>query len=247
MTTINNNPIIIIPSRLGSTRLPNKPLADINGLPMIVHVWRRAKESKVAPVYVACDHESIADAVVKHGGNAVLTKPEHPSGSDRIWEAYNKIPDHDYYNVIINVQGDEPCLNPQLIRTAYDLLKNPDVDIATLASPIHDEKRRLLSQIVKPALDMSEGGKQGRALYFSRQPIPSGEGMIYQHIGLYVYRRQALEKFVASPPSAIELREKLEQLRALALGMRIEVGIVDKAPHGVDTPEDLEEARKVLK
>jgi 3-deoxy-manno-octulosonate cytidylyltransferase (CMP-KDO synthetase) len=238
--------MIIIPSRMGSSRLPNKPLADIAGLPMIVHVWQRANEAKIAPVYVACDDTRIAEAVTKAGGSAVLTRPEHPSGSDRIWEALHNIPHHEKFDAIINVQGDEPTLDAALIHAAYDLLKSPDVDIATLAAPITDEAKKLMPQVVKPAIDVATHATHGRALYFSRHAIPSGEGPIYHHIGLYAYRREALAKFVASPPAPIELREKLEQLRALALGLRIEVGIVNTVPRGVDTPEDLEEVRRIL-
>ncbi len=239
-------PIIIIPSRMGSTRLPGKPLADIHGKPMIVHVLHRALESKLGPVLVACDGEEIAVVVRAAGGQAVLTKPDHVCGSDRIWEAFNALPDYDQYDSIVNVQGDEPTLDPAAIRTAYDLLKNPAVDIATLAAVIRDEATRNAQQVVKPVLDMPAGARQGRALYFSRQPVPWGEGPMYHHVGLYAYRRDALERYTSAPASPLELREKLEQLRALSLGMRIEVGIIDAVPMGVDTPEDLERARQIL-
>jgi len=244
--TAPQNPIIIIPARMASTRLPRKPLADIHGLPMIAHVWRRAMESGVGAVVVACDGDEIADAVRKAGGQAVLTKPDHPSGSDRIWEALNALPDNGQYDAVINVQGDEPTLDPALIRTAYELLKKPAVDIATLAAEIHDEVKKTASQVVKPVVDIRAGDRNGRALYFSRQPVPWGDGPVYHHVGLYAYRREALARFVAAPPSPLELREKLEQLRALSLGMHIEVGIIDAAPQGVDTPEDLERARALL-
>ena len=239
-------PVIIIPSRIGSTRLPGKPLADINGKPMIAHVLARAVESGLGPVAVACDDARVAEAVRQAGGLAVLTKPEHPSGSDRIWEALNALPDNARYDAVVNVQGDEPTLDPAAIRKAYGLLQNPEVDIATLAAEIHDDERRHAPQVVKAVVDVEAGGKQGRALYFSRNPVPSGEGPLYHHVGLYAYRREALARFVAARPSPLEQREKLEQLRALSLGLRIDVALIDAVPLGVDTPEDLERARKVL-
>ena len=232
---------------MASTRLPNKPLADIHGEPMIVHVWRRAVESKIAPVLVACDGDEIAKAVEKAGGKAVVTRPDHPSGSDRIWEALGKMEGSGNYDAIVNVQGDLPLIDPKAIKAAYDLLKNPEVDIATLAVAIKDEKEKQAPQVVKAVFDLPPGAAHGRALYFSRHPVPSGEGDMYHHVGLYAYRREALARFVAAKPSPLELREKLEQLRALSLGMRIEVGIIDTVPMGVDTAEDLEVARKLLK
>lgn len=245
------HPVIIIPSRMASTRLPGKPLADINGKPMIAHVLKRAEESGIGPVAVACDNAQVKAAVEKAGGTAVMTKPDHPSGSDRIWEALNALKGNEAYDAVINVQGDEPMLDPAAIRTAWELLKNPDVDIATLVDEIQDEERKALPSMVKAALDAPTGatkaGTKGRALYFSRQIIPSGDGPIFHHIGLYAYRRDALARFVAAPPSPLEKREKLEQLRALSLGMRIEAAIVAEAHAGVDTPEDLERARKALK
>ena len=240
------NPIILIPSRMNSTRLPGKPLADIAGLPMIVHVMKRAGESGLGPVVVACDGAEIADVVKRAGGQAVLTKPDHPRGSDRIWEALNALPDNAKYDAVINVQGDEPTLNPAAIRQAYELLKNPDVDIATLAAEIRDAAKKTANQVVKPVIDVAAGGRHGRALYFSRNPLPSGDGPMYHHVGLYAYRRDALEHYAKAAPSPLEIRESLEQLRALSLGMHIEVGIIDAVPLGVDTPEDLEEARRVL-
>ena len=243
------NPIIIIPSRMASTRLPNKPLADIHGEPMIVHVWRRAMESKIGPVLVACDGAAIADAVHKAGGKAVVTDPNHPSGSDRIWEALNALEGNAAYDAIINVQGDEPLLEPAVIRAAYNMLADGNVDIATLAAVITDEARKTAPSVCKAVIDIppeAPTGAHGRALYFTRNPAPSGEGPLYHHVGLYAYRRDALARFVAAKPSPLEKREKLEQLRALSLGMRIEVGIIDGVPMGVDTPEDLEAARKKL-
>jgi 3-deoxy-manno-octulosonate cytidylyltransferase (CMP-KDO synthetase) len=240
------NPVIIIPARMGSTRLPGKPLADIGGLPMIAHVMRRAFESGLGPVVVACDGAEIADAVKKAGGQAVLTDPHHPRGSDRIWEALNALPDNAAYDAVVNVQGDEPTLDPAAIRAAYALLQNPDVDIATLAAEIRDEAKKTADQVVKAVVDVAAGGAHGRALYFSRRPVPWGGGPLYHHVGLYAYRRDALARYAAAPPSPLEIRESLEQLRALSLGMHIEVGIIDAAPLGVDTPEDLERARAIL-
>lgn len=243
------NPIILIPARMASQRLPGKPLLDIAGLPMIVQVWKRAMESKIGPVVVACDGPEIADAVKKAGGEAVITDPKHPSGSDRIWEALNTLEGKTgkKYDAIINVQGDLPTLDPAVIRMAYDLLNDADVDIGTLAVPIQEPAHKQAPQIVKAVVELPEGKKSGRALYFSRAPVPSGEGPYYHHIGLYAYKREALAKFVATPPAALEKRESLEQLRALALGMHIAVAIIATEPLGVDTPADLEEARALLR
>jgi 3-deoxy-manno-octulosonate cytidylyltransferase (CMP-KDO synthetase) len=240
-------PVIIIPSRMNSKRLPGKPLADIHGLPMIAHVMRRALESGIGLVVVACDGKEIAEAVERTGGKAVVTDPDHPSGSDRIWEALTSLPDHETYDAVINVQGDEPTLDPQIIRAAWNLLSDPAVDIATVAAPIRDEAKKQMRQVVKPVIDLAPGTTHGRALYFSRNPVPAGEGSMYHHVGLYAYRRDALARFVASPPSPLEKRESLEQLRALSLGLRVEVAIIDTVPMGVDTPEDLEQARRALR
>ncbi len=242
-------PIILIPARMASTRLPNKPLADIAGHPMIVQVMKRAEESGLGRVVIACAEEEIKVAVEKAGGEAVLTDAALPSGSDRILQALQKIDAGGKHDVVINVQGDLPTLDPKLIKTAFDLLQNPETDIGTLAAVIVKEAEKTNPNVVKAIteIDFAKGEKQGRALYFSRTTAPSGEGPLLHHIGLYTYKRKALEKFVASPPSVLEKRERLEQLRALALGMRIDVAVVDTVPLGVDTPEDLEEARKVLK
>ena len=230
-------PIIIIPARMASTRLPDKPIADIGGKPMIVRVWERAMQSGAGEVLVACDGEAIKQAVEKAGGKAVLTNPELPSGSDRIWAALKQI--NSNHDVIVNVQGDMPTLDPAIIKKTLVMLENKEVDIATLASIIRDEKEVHDPAVVKVA--MAESGK---ALYFSRSPIPYGEGEYYHHIGIYAYRRSALEKFVKLPPSPLEKREKLEQLRTLEAGMRIDVAVVDTVPLGVDTLETLEKARK---
>jgi 3-deoxy-manno-octulosonate cytidylyltransferase (CMP-KDO synthetase) len=244
------HPIVIIPARMASARLPGKPLADIHGAPMIVRVWRRAVESKIGPVAVACDGEEIADAVRKAGGKAIVTKPDHPTGSDRIWEALNALEREEkngkVYDAIVNLQGDLPTVDPSAIRATYDLLRDPLIDIATLAVAIKDGKEKTAPQVVKAVIDMPVGGKKGRALYFSRNPVPSGDGPIYHHVGLYAYRRAALARFIATPPSPLEKRESLEQLRALALGLYIGVAVIDTVPLGVDTKADLEVARKLL-
>jgi 3-deoxy-manno-octulosonate cytidylyltransferase (CMP-KDO synthetase) len=231
-------PIIIIPARMASTRLPGKPLADIGGLPMIVQVWKKAVASAAGQVVVACDGQEIADAVHQAGGQAVLTDADLPSGSDRIFQALQSIDPAGHYDVVVNVQGDMPTLDPSIITQALALLANPQVDIGTLAALITDEKEKTDPAVVKIARAGS------RALYFSRATIPYGEGPLYHHIGIYAYRRSALERFVSLPPSPLEQREKLEQLRALEAGMRIDVAIVDVVPLGVDTPETLEKARK---
>ena len=240
-------PIIIIPARMASERLPGKPLADIHGEPMIVHVWRRSMESKIGPVLVACDDPKIKEAIEKVGGKAILTNPNHPSGSDRIWEALTKSEGDITYDAVVNVQGDLPLIDPKAILNAYELLQEPSVDIATLAVEIKTEVEKNASQVVKAVFDLEKDAKHGRALYFSRLPSPSGNGPLYHHVGLYAYRRDALARFVKALPSPLELREKLEQLRALALGQHIEVGVIDTIPLGVDTKDDLETARKLLR
>jgi 3-deoxy-manno-octulosonate cytidylyltransferase (CMP-KDO synthetase) len=242
------NPIILIPARMASTRLPDKPLADIHGKPMIVHVMARALESKLGRVVVACAEQEIKSAVEKAGGEAVLTDPMLPSGSDRILAALKTIDPAAKHDAVINVQGDLPTLDPALIKTAFDLLQNPAADIGTLAAIITKDSEKTNPNVVKAVaeIDFGKNQKTGRALYFTRTTSPSGAGPLLHHIGLYAYKRGALEKFVASPPSYLEQREKLEQLRALALGMRIDVAVVETVPLGVDTPEDLEMARKML-
>lgn len=234
------SPIIIIPARLASTRLPNKPLADIAGKPMIVQVMIRAIEANIGRVIVACDGEEIASVVRANGGEAVITDADLPSGSDRIYQALQKIDSDKKHDIIINVQGDMPCLDPKIIAVVLQALQNPKVDIATLCAVITDEAEKTDLAVVKVAISAS-----GKALYFSRATIPYGEGELYHHIGIYAYRRSALEKFVSLPPSPLELREKLEQLRALENDMNIAVAIVDTVPLGVDTLETLEKARNV--
>ncbi len=230
--------LIVIPARMKATRLPNKPLAMIGDAPMIVQVWRRAMEAKLGEVVVACDGEEIARVIRAAGGVAVVTDPDHPSGSDRIWEVVSKT-DHD---IIINLQGDVPTLEPRLLHDLLKPLQNPSADIATLASEITRAEEHENPSVVKVVM-----AEDGRALYFTRAMAPYGQGPRYHHIGVYAYRRAALEKFVALPPSPLEQREKLEQLRALEAGMRIDVTVVDTVPLGVDTPEDLARANEMIK
>ena len=240
------NPVILIPARLASTRLPNKPLADIAGEPMIVHVWRRAMEAGLGPVYVACAEAAIAEAIEAVGGNAVMTDPDQPSGSDRIHEALQTIDPVGSFDAVINIQGDSPTLHGGMPRAAMAALDDPAVDIATIACPITDHAERDDPNVVKAVVSAEPGATHGRALYFTRAAAPGGEGPLYHHEGLYVYRRAALERFVALPQSPLEKRERLEQLRALEAGMRIEVVFVDSLPLGVNTPADLELARAAL-
>jgi 3-deoxy-manno-octulosonate cytidylyltransferase (CMP-KDO synthetase) len=234
--------LILIPARMASTRLPGKPLADIAGEPMIVRVMRRAAAVGVGPVAVATDSEAIAACVEKAGGRAVMTSAAHATGSDRIFEALAALDPAGEARTVVNVQGDIPTLDPAAISAALLPLADPAVDIATLAAQIGAERERSDPNVVKVVGSEIAPGRL-RALYFTRAPAPFGEGPLYHHIGLYAYRRAALARFVALPPSPLERREKLEQLRALEAGMRIDVAIVDGVPLGVDTPEDLARAR----
>ena len=238
------NPIVIIPARLGSTRLPRKPLLSIGCAPMIVHVWRRAMEADVGPVFVAADSAEIADAVRGCGGHAVTTKPEHASGSDRIYEALCRIDPDGRFDSIINLQGDLPTLEPRLLRSCGAAL-NKGADIGTLAAVITDPAEVDDPNVVKAVASPLAGGLMN-ALYFTRSAAPHGEGPYYHHIGVYAYRRAALARFVALPPSPLEKRERLEQLRALEAGMRIHISVVDTVPLGVDTEPDLVKARAIL-
>ncbi|MGB0934959.1 MAG: 3-deoxy-manno-octulosonate cytidylyltransferase [Alphaproteobacteria bacterium] len=227
---------VLIPARMGSSRLPNKPLALINGQPMIVRVYQQACAADVGPVYVACDGPEVLLVIKCIGGHAIITDPDLPSGSDRIWAALQQI-DQDF-DVIVNLQGDLPTISPQLIQAVLKPLENPDIDIATLGFRHDDDARAQNPNDVCIALSAS-----GEALYFSREALPYGETSYIHHIGIYAYRRQALEKFVSLPPSPLEKRERLEQLRALEAGMRIGVALVDEEPVGVDTMEDLQKVR----
>lgn len=235
--------LILIPSRLGATRLPRKPLAEIAGEPMIVHVWRRAMEADVGEAIVATDAPEIAAAVEAAGGKAVMTRADHQSGSDRIFEAVQKIDPDAKAEFVVNVQGDQPVLDPALIRESIALMDNAAVDIGTLAATIHEPSDVMEPSFVKVVGTPLATPNTLRALYFTRSPAPYGPGPLYHHIGLYAYRRAALARFVELPPATLEMREKLEQLRALEAGMRIDVKIVDSIPMSVDTPADLERVR----
>ena len=240
-----NRTLVLIPARMAATRLPGKPLLDIAGLPMIVHVLRRAEEARIGRVAVATDTREIADVVKAHGGEAVMTHADHPSGSDRIHEALGRLDPEGRADIVVNLQGDFPTIRTDNIAAVLGPLTDPAVDIATLAAEIHSEEESANPNVVK-VVGSPLGNGRLRALYFTRATAPHGEGPRYHHIGLYAYRRAALERFVALPPSTLERQEKLEQLRALEAGMRIDVTVVDTVPRGVDTPPDLETARRAL-
>ena len=244
--TRSPNPVILIPARLKSARLPGKPLAEIGGEPMIVHVWRRACEIGIGPVFVATADAEIADAVTAVGGTAVMTRPDHASGSDRIFEALQKIDPGGAFDVVVNVQGDQPLLDAALPRAALALLDDPAVDIGTVACPITDAAARNDPNVVKAVVSAAPGARSGRALYFTRAAAPSGDGPLWHHIGNYAYRRAALARFVGLPPSPLEQRERLEQLRALEAGMRIDVAFVDSVPLDVNTPDELAQVRSIF-
>ena len=231
---------------MASTRLPGKPLADIHGKPMIVHVVDRALEAGIGPVAVACAEPEVADAVRAAGARAVLTDPSLPSGSDRVHAALAMLDPQGEHDVVVNLQGDLPTIPGVQLRAVVTPLADPAVDIATLVAPIQSEEEAILPSVVKAACVFERGRAVSNALYFSRAPIPAGDGPRWHHIGVYAYRRAALARFVALPESPLERREHLEQLRALEAGMRIAAARVDFAPFGVDTPDDLERARRVL-
>ena len=237
--------LVLIPARMASTRLPGKPLADICGLPMIVQVAKRAREAAIGRIIVAVDHEDTYAAVADAGFEVVMTRTDHQSGSDRIYEALQAIDPEGRAEIIVNVQGDLPTIDPETIRASLRPLEDPAVDIATLTVEIKDEEEKTAPSVVK-VVGSAISDNRLRALYFTRTTAPYGNGPLYHHIGLYAYRRAALEKFVSLGPSPLELRESLEQLRALEAGMRIDVEIVDTIPLGVDTPADLEKARRIL-
>jgi 3-deoxy-manno-octulosonate cytidylyltransferase (CMP-KDO synthetase) len=236
--------LIVIPARLKAMRLPDKPLADICGAPMIAHVWRRAMESGAGRVLVATDSDRIAAAIRDEGGEALLTSEDHPSGSDRVFEAVETADPGRAYDVVVNLQGDLPTLDPALVRTCAEALQ--DADIATLVTKIADGAERDDPNVVKAVLSETDDPARFRALYFTRAAAPWGEGPLWHHIGIYAWRRTALARFVALPPSPLERRERLEQLRALEAGMTIAAARVDAVPFGVDTPADLTRARAIL-
>ena len=248
MTALPRNPIILIPARLAATRLPGKPLADIAGAPMIVHVWRRALAAGLGPVVVACGDRAIADAIEREGGRAVLTDPALPTGSDRIHAALLRLDPARRHDAVINVQGDMPMLDPAAIGIALEALADPGIDIATLATPVADDRALIDASVNKVVVGFADPARPALALYFSKAAVPWGEGPHYEHIGLYAYRRAALERFVALPRGILEQRERLEQLRGLEAGMRISVSLIDPARLGVqvDTPADLDRARTLM-
>jgi 3-deoxy-manno-octulosonate cytidylyltransferase (CMP-KDO synthetase) len=237
--------LVLIPARMASTRLPGKPAISANGLPMIVHVARRARESGLGRVAVATDAAEIATAVRDAGFEAVMTDAGHRSGSDRIKEALDLLDPGGEFDTIINLQGDLPTIEPDTIRAAARPLEDADVDIGTVAVEIADNAERTDPNVTKAVGTPVAEGRM-RALYFTRACAPWGDGVHYHHVGIYAYRRAALERFVALPPSPLEEREHLEQLRALEAGMRIDIEIVDAVPLGVDTSEQLERAREIL-
>ena len=249
MTTTSRpatNPVVVIPARLAATRLPRKPLADLAGAPMIVHVWRRAVEADIGPVVVACAEEEIAEAIRDAGGQAVLTDPDLPSGSDRIHAGVEHFDPDRRHDVVVNLQGDMPTIDPATLRACLAPLAEPAVDIATLAAVIERAEERSDPNVVKAVVELAPGARGGRALYFTRATAPSGDGPLLHHIGIYAFRRDALAAFVALPQAALEGRERLEQLRALAHGLRIDAALVDTIPVGVNTPAELEHARQIL-
>jgi len=237
-------PIVVIPARMAATRLPGKPLADIAGRPMVAHVLDRAREAGVGPCAVAAGEPEIVAAVERAGGRAVLVADDLPSGTDRVHRALAALDPGGAHDVVVNLQGDFPTLAPELLRAVLKPLEDPAVDIGTLVCPVESAAEAALPSVVKAACAFA--GETARCLYFSRNAIPSGEGPLWHHIGVYAYRRAALDRFVALPPSPLELRERLEQLRALEAGMVIAAARVPHGPFGVDTPADLERARALL-
>jgi 3-deoxy-manno-octulosonate cytidylyltransferase (CMP-KDO synthetase) len=239
------NPIVVIPARMASTRLPGKPLADINGKPMILHMLDRGRDADIGPVAVACGDPEIVDVVRAAGGRAVLTDPALPSGSDRVHAALADLDPDRRHDVVVNLQGDFPTLDPAGLRLVVTPLADPAVDIGTLVVPIWDETEAATSSFVKAACAFADGRSIAPALYFSRQAIPWGPGPRWHHVGIYAYRRAVLDRYVSLPPSPLERRESLEQLRALEDGMRIACARMEHGPFGVDTPDDLDRARAI--
>lgn len=235
---------VLIPARYASTRLPGKPLADIHGKPMIAWVIKRAQEAGLGPVLVAAGEDEIARAARAAGAKAIVTDPALPSGTDRVHAAVEIFDPDRVFDIIVNLQGDMPTVDPRIIAQAVKLIDQREIDMATLVSPSTDPAERDNPNVVKAVVALK--GDRGPALYFTRAAAPTGDGPIWRHVGLYVYRRAALARFVEAKPSPLELREKLEQLRALEMGMRIECGVVPDFPKGVDSPPDLEAARKAL-
>jgi 3-deoxy-manno-octulosonate cytidylyltransferase (CMP-KDO synthetase) len=241
-----SDPLILIPSRLGAVRLPNKPLADIEGVPMVVRVWRQAVASGCGPVAVATDSVEIASLIEAQGGKAVMTRADHQSGSDRIFEAAQILDPEGHHDVIINLQGDLPTIDPKAIAASLIPLSDSHVHIASIAAVMTREEEKNDPNVVKVVGTLCAPSRL-RALYFTRATAPFGDGPLYHHIGLYAYRRTALAHFMTLPPSPLEQRERLEQLRAMEAGMRIDVMLVDDIPISVDTPDDLERARRFVR
>ncbi len=237
--------IVLIPARMQATRLPGKPMADIDGKPMILHVLDRAREAGIGEAAVATDDGTIRKAVEDAGGRVIMTSADHQTGSDRIFEALGKADPAGAISIVVNLQGDLPTIAPESIRRVVEPLADPAVDIATLAVEIKDAQEKTNPNVVK-VVGTPVRESHLRALYFTRATAPANEGPLYHHIGIYAYRRAALERFVKLPQAPLEKRERLEQLRALEAGMRIDVAIVDALPLGVDTPADLEKARALL-
>ncbi|NBB83374.1 MAG: 3-deoxy-manno-octulosonate cytidylyltransferase [Alphaproteobacteria bacterium] len=244
--SLPRNPVVVIPARMASSRLPGKPLAEIAGAPMIVHVWRRAEAADLGPVVVACCEAEVAEAVHAAGGLAVMTDPDLPSGSDRVFAAVEAIDPDRRYDAVVNLQGDLPTVDPETVRAALAPLATAEVDIGTIAVPIAGADAAADPNVVKAVVELADGARIGRALYFTRAAAPTGPGPLLHHHGLYAFRRAALAEFVALPPAVLESRERLEQLRALAHGLRIDVAVVDSAPQGVDTPADLARVRAMM-
>lgn len=240
------NPVVVIPARLQATNLPGKLLFDIHGDPLIVHVWRRAVAAAIGPVVVACAEQEICDAVVKAGGNAILTRQDHRTSTDRVFEAVEKFDPEGNFDTVLNLHGDLPAITPTAIRAALAPLDDLNVDIATLIAEITDDGHRHSPQIVKAVVGLAEGQYRGRAVYFSRAAVPAGDGPLYHHIGLYAFRRSALARFVALAAGVLEQREGLEQLRAIENGMHLEAVLVASLPPSVDSLSDLEKIRQVL-
>jgi 3-deoxy-manno-octulosonate cytidylyltransferase (CMP-KDO synthetase) len=237
----DNKKIIIIPARLAASRLPGKPLAEIDGKPMIQLVWERAIAADIAPVYVATDNRDIANVITSLGGEAIMTRTDHPSGSDRVFEAVETIDPDKNISQILNLQGDLPDLSPDIPHLLGVILDKGNADLATLVTPA-SQYEASLTQVVKAVVSWQDE-TFGKAIYFSRAAVPTGTSALWHHIGVYGWRRDALARFVSQPPSMLELAEKLEQLRALELGMTITVGKIATAPRGIDTAEDLDAAR----
>ena len=245
--SLPKHPLIVIPARLAATRLPNKPLAQIAGQPMIVHVWRAGLRAGLGPVLVAAAEPEIVRAVEAAGGRAVLTDPELPSGSDRVYAALQQVDPEGRHDAVINLQGDVPAIDPAALQSAFALLADPAVDIGTLAAEVGDPALASDPGSVKAVIALAEGARRGRGLYFSRNPVPWGEGPLYHHFGIYAYRRTELARFVGLAQGGLGRREKLEQLRALENGMRIDVALVDSLPLEVNTPADLERVRATFR